>query len=127
MEPILLLGEAAKQNDAIERMEILLTNPSEREQVARLLFEKTASGIRQRIGSAITGISAMLRDAKGQPTAFRYSSARTGTIGLKVACIQVRGSMASHRCVFHHRCATIDGHINKQQLAVGLDAQCRRR
>jgi hypothetical protein len=36
--------------------------------MARLMFEKTASGSRQKIGSAITGISAILRDMKGNPT-----------------------------------------------------------
>ncbi|MCX6908121.1 MAG: LamG domain-containing protein, partial [Verrucomicrobia bacterium] len=68
IEPIVPAGGHEKNNDAIERVKLVLSNPSDREQTARLLFEKTASGIRQRIGAAITGVSAILRDAAGQPT-----------------------------------------------------------
>jgi hypothetical protein len=57
-----------RHNDAIERVMIRLTNPTEREQPARLLFRKTGGGIRQRIGAPITGISAVLRDPEGHPT-----------------------------------------------------------
>jgi len=59
---------AGKDNDAMERIKFVLTNPTTSEQTARLLFAKTAGGFRQRIGSAITGMSAILRDANGQPT-----------------------------------------------------------
>ncbi|MEM7012410.1 MAG: LamG domain-containing protein [Verrucomicrobiota bacterium] len=55
-------------NDTIERIPLRLTNPTNREQIARLMFEKTARGIRQRIGTPITGVSAILRDADGNPT-----------------------------------------------------------
>lgn len=56
------------RNDAMERVRLALSNASGREQLARLMFEKTRSGIRQRIGTPITGISAVLRDADGNPT-----------------------------------------------------------
>lgn len=68
IEPIVPAGATDRQNDAIERVKITLENPADREQVARLLFEKSAHGIRQRIGAAITGVSAMLRDMDGNPS-----------------------------------------------------------
>jgi hypothetical protein len=68
IEPILPPGGKEKQNDAIERVKLVLANPTDREQIARLLFEKTSGGFRQRIGAAVTGVSAMLRDMDGQPT-----------------------------------------------------------
>ena len=68
VEPIVPPGGRERQNDAIERTQLVLSNPTDREQPARLLFEKTASGFRQRIGAAITGMSAVLRDAEGHPT-----------------------------------------------------------
>ncbi len=61
-------GEGERKNDAIERVKLVLTNPTGEEWVARLLFEKTAGGILQRIGAPITGVSAILRDASGEPT-----------------------------------------------------------
>lgn len=60
--------EPANRNDAIERVKLSLSNPTDREQPARLLFKKTGGGIRQRIGAPITGMSAMLRDSQGNPT-----------------------------------------------------------
>ena len=66
--PVVPAGGHEKQNDAIERVQLVLTNPDTAEQVVRLLFEKNGSGIRQSIGSAITGVSAVLRDAAGYPT-----------------------------------------------------------
>ncbi len=68
IEPILPPGDRPRKNDAIERIPFTLSNPTEREQVARLMFEKTAGGFRHRFGVAITGVSAILRDAAGQPT-----------------------------------------------------------
>ena len=59
-----------KDNDSMERIKLVLTNPTASEQTARLLFEKASGGFRQRIGSAITGMSAILRDANGHPTGF---------------------------------------------------------
>lgn len=56
-----------KGNDVIERIQFQISNPTGREEVARLMFEK-AGGFRGRLGSAITGVSAMLCDADGQPT-----------------------------------------------------------
>ncbi len=49
------------RNDALERVRLALTNPADREQPARLLFEK-------RRGVSITGVSAVLRDTAGNPT-----------------------------------------------------------
>jgi hypothetical protein len=60
-------GKVNKANDAIERVKLHFSNPTAREQTARLLFEKTAGGFRQ-FASSITGISAVLRDRQGNPT-----------------------------------------------------------
>jgi hypothetical protein len=67
--PILPPGDGReRQNDAVERVRIVLSNPTDREHPARLLFEKSGSGIKQRIGAPITGMSAILRDTDGNPT-----------------------------------------------------------
>lgn len=55
-------------NDAMEKISLKLSNPTDKEQVARLMFEKTRRGILQKVGTPITGISALLRDRDGQPT-----------------------------------------------------------
>lgn len=55
-------------NDALERVKLTLANPTDQEQVLRLMFEKTSNGIKQKIGQPITGISAVLRDSNGNPT-----------------------------------------------------------
>ncbi len=68
IEPIVPAGAGERRNDAIERVRLVLSNPADTEQIARLVFEKTSGGIRQRIGAAITGVSAVLRDADGHPT-----------------------------------------------------------
>lgn len=69
LEPIVPPGGGPeRQNDAIERVKLVLENPTDREQVARLLFEQHGDGIRQRLGSPITGVSAVLRFPDGQPT-----------------------------------------------------------
>ncbi len=60
-------GKVEKANDNLERVKLHLSNPTAREQTARLLFEKTAGGFKQ-FASSITGISAVLRDAQGNPT-----------------------------------------------------------
>jgi len=57
-----------KGNDVIERIPFTLTNPSKREQIARLMFSKSGGGLRGRLGSPITGISAILCDEEGAPT-----------------------------------------------------------
>lgn len=67
IEPIVPPG-TNRENDAMERVKLVLTNTSDREQLARLLFEKSAHGIRRRIGAAITGVSAILRGGQGNPT-----------------------------------------------------------
>ncbi len=69
IHPVVPPGEGReRQNDAMERVRLLLSNPTDREQPARLLFAKNGSGIEQRIGSPITGMSALLRDREGLPT-----------------------------------------------------------
>lgn len=55
------------RNDVLERVRLVLANPGEREQVARLLLAKTAGGFRNGYGTDITGLSAVLRDAAGSP------------------------------------------------------------
>ena len=61
-------GPKPNQNDAMERVRLVLSNPSDIDRVARLMFEKTAGGFRHRFGAAITGMSAILRDSSGEPT-----------------------------------------------------------
>lgn len=68
IEPVVPLGGREKHNDAIERVRLVLSNPTDHEQTARLLLEKNGHGIRQRIGAAITGMSAIFRDKDGSPT-----------------------------------------------------------
>jgi len=68
IEPIAPPGGKNPSNDAIERVKLKLSNPTDHEQVARLMFEKTARGFLQRIGTPITGVSAVLRDKDGNPT-----------------------------------------------------------
>ncbi|MDB4537193.1 hypothetical protein N9230_01095 [Akkermansiaceae bacterium] len=61
------VASIGKGNDVIERIHFLISNPSDREEVARLMFEKVG-GFRGRLGSPITGVSAILCDTNGQPT-----------------------------------------------------------
>ena len=68
IEPIAPPGGKNPSNDAIERVKLKLSNPTDHEQIARLMFEKTARGFLQRIGTPITGVSAVLRDQDGNPT-----------------------------------------------------------
>ncbi|MEP4078344.1 LamG domain-containing protein [Haloferula sp.] len=60
-------GVKGPSNDAVERVRLVLINPTAREEMARMMFEKDRGGFQQRIGSSITGISAMLRDTSGNP------------------------------------------------------------
>lgn len=60
-EPLRPAGGGDRRNDGVDRVRLVLSNPAEREQPARLLFEK-------RRGVSITGVSAVLRDAAGNPT-----------------------------------------------------------
>jgi hypothetical protein len=66
--PIPPPGGVNPSNDAMERVKLTFSNPTDREQIARLMFEKSERGIHQRIGTPITGISAILRDAEAHPT-----------------------------------------------------------
>lgn len=56
-----------RRNDLIERVRLTLKNPAAHESVVRLLFEKTAAGLHNRLGQPITGMSAILRDREGHP------------------------------------------------------------
>ncbi|WP_379712356.1 LamG domain-containing protein [Haloferula chungangensis] len=67
IQPIAPPGVEGPSNDAIERIKLKLSNPEDHEETARLMFEKDRGGFQQRIGTAITGISAMLRDPEGNP------------------------------------------------------------
>jgi len=68
VEPVTPHGQQNPTNDAMERIRLRVKNSSDSEQVARLLFEKTRRGIQQKIGTPITGVSAILRDTDGNPT-----------------------------------------------------------
>ncbi|MGJ8726675.1 MAG: hypothetical protein ACSHYB_19170 [Roseibacillus sp.] len=56
-----------KSNDAVERVTLTLTNPTDTPQTARLCFEKTSAGFEAFEGSPITGVSAILCDKQGNP------------------------------------------------------------
>ncbi|MGD7654258.1 MAG: hypothetical protein ACQCXQ_13650 [Verrucomicrobiales bacterium] len=66
--PIAPPGGKLPSNDAMERIKLVLENPTSGEQVARLMLEKDRGGFKGRLGSAITGVSACLRDSDGFPT-----------------------------------------------------------
>ncbi len=68
VKPMISKGTLHPPNDLIERVRINLSNPSKQPKIARLMFEKTPVGFRQSAGQSITGISAMIRDADGNPT-----------------------------------------------------------
>jgi hypothetical protein len=68
IDPIAAPGGTNPSNDAIERVKLVLSNPTDQAQITRLMFEKTQQGFHQRIGTPITGVSAILRDADGNPT-----------------------------------------------------------
>ncbi len=57
-----------KGNNVIERTPFTISNSTDREQVARLMFLKSGRGFRGRLGSSITGVTAMLCDEAGEPT-----------------------------------------------------------
>ncbi len=67
-KPINPKGVSGPRNDAIERIRFTLVNPTAERQTAKLMFEKTALGIEHRIGTPITGITAVIRDLDGNPT-----------------------------------------------------------
>ena len=56
------------RNDLLERVQLKIENTTNSPQVVRLMFEKTPTGLRQSPGQSITGVTAMLRDAEGNPT-----------------------------------------------------------
>lgn len=67
-----LVSEPAATNatpdDAVFRVKLVLENPTDREDVARLFLDWDHTGMRHRFGSPITGISAVLCDGEGRPT-----------------------------------------------------------
>ena len=65
-EPVFPPGPKGQGNDAIERVNLRFSNPSKDVQTARILFSKEM--FRQKPGTPITGISAILRAMDGNPT-----------------------------------------------------------
>lgn len=61
-------GGPERRNDALRRVSLVMENESDQEEVARLLLEVKNIGAGIGIGSAVTGMTAMLRDLKGEPT-----------------------------------------------------------
>ena len=95
IEPIPPAGSQSPTNDAIERIRLHLFNTGKIDQTVRLMFEKNGPGFRQRIGSSITGMSAILRDTEGNPTGIPCNSVKTGTIIRKAEFIPEPGFMGS--------------------------------
>lgn len=56
------------RNDVLERTRLRLRNPTGAPVTARLLFAKTAAGLRHAAPQAITGVTAVLREPDGTPT-----------------------------------------------------------
>lgn len=54
------------RNDVLDRARLVLSNRTDQTETVRLCFEKTTFA-GARVGSAITGLSAILRDTAGQP------------------------------------------------------------
>ena len=70
VEPTPPPGGKNPSNDALERIKLRINNTSPSDQYVRLMFDKDISkgGFRQRIGSPVTGISAILCEPDGTPT-----------------------------------------------------------
>ena len=56
------------RNDVLERTRLRLRNPTGEPVTARLLFAKTAAGLRHAAPQAITGVTAVLRQPDGTPS-----------------------------------------------------------
>ena len=54
-------------NDALERVRLVLANPSDQPRPVRLLFDKNAAGMKVGGLSVPTGLSPLLRDGEGEP------------------------------------------------------------
>lgn len=65
-EPIPPAGQQNPTNDAMERIKFRIENTSDKDRNAQLMFDKKA--FKQRIGSTITGVSAIICDEHGNPT-----------------------------------------------------------
>lgn len=61
-------GGPERRNDALRRVQLVLENDSDQEETARLLLEMKNIGAGIGIGSAVTGMTAVLRDLEGEPT-----------------------------------------------------------
>jgi len=66
--PVVPPGEPSRQNDAVERVKVTLTNPDPVERTARLLFDKSGGGFAVQFGAPITGVSAFLLGEDGLPS-----------------------------------------------------------
>lgn len=61
-------GGPERRNDALRSVRLVLENDSDQEETARLLLEMKNIGAGIGIGSAVTGMTAVLRDLEGEPT-----------------------------------------------------------
>ncbi len=73
-------GMRDPRNDRLERVRLVLTNPGDQERAARLCFEKTTFR-GPHVGAPITGLSALLRDASGQPTGIPVQLSKNWHLG----------------------------------------------
>ena len=60
-------GGKKADNDVLERVQVSISNPSELEKKARLIFKKSSEGHTHSFGSWLTGVTVILRDKKGNP------------------------------------------------------------
>lgn len=67
IRPMIPARDGDRRNDAFELVRLTLSNSTEQEQIARLIFEKKDGGILHNIGSPLTGMSAVIRDASSEP------------------------------------------------------------
>jgi len=61
-------GNRDSHNDILERVRLRIQNNAPHRQSVRVMFEKSRGGFHHKVGSPITGVSAILRDADGNPT-----------------------------------------------------------
>lgn len=61
-------GGPERRNDALRRVRLVLENDGDQEETSRLLIEMKNIGAGIGIGSAVTGMTAVLRDLEGEPT-----------------------------------------------------------
>lgn len=61
-------GSQKADNDVLERIKVVVANPSDQTEKARLVFERASGESNHSFGSWITGVTALLRDSEGNPT-----------------------------------------------------------